>query len=142
MRTIKEQLREQLLHVYLRQIEQINNNKQAEGGLYMIIAQELVDERLNNANIVVDNEIRVEVMDLIEDKNTVEENGAWIYSDGTVDKWEFRRCNTIAEAVRAAIHMINAKVLCNGEEIVYDSLNENTAYYIDKRTNEAKMVAI
>lgn len=79
----------------------------------------------------------------IEDKTDerIIENGAWVYKYSGDGKWIFERYNTIEDAVRRAICLIDAQVICNGGIVKYDSFNEREAYYVDDYTGELKFVA-
>jgi len=71
--------------------------------------------------------LTMEVIQIEEEVEQVVENGVYVYK---LENFIFEKYNTIADAVRRALE-IDAMVLLNGEEIKYDKLSTNKAYYID-----------
>ena len=71
--------------------------------------------------------LTMEVIQIEEEVEQVVENGVYVYK---LENFIFEKYNTIADAVRRALE-IDAMVLLNGEEIKYDKLSANKAYYID-----------
>jgi hypothetical protein len=135
-------LKQQLTQVLFQEVAELNQDETSdEEGLYMIIAQELAEERISNSEIANQIKLESEVIELRDDENERVQEGVWVYAPGNAVTWQFERYETIADAVRAAIHMINAVVLYKGEKIVYDSLDEKKAYYIDKKTKSAMIIA-
>jgi hypothetical protein len=147
-KTVTNDLKQQLTQVLFKEVAELNSNSseaadvnEDEGGLYMIIAQELAERKIENAVITDQMKLMTETIDVVQDTNETVEKGVWVYAPGNAITWQFNRYSTIADAVRAAIRMINAVVLYNGEKIIYDSLDEKKAYYIDMRTKEARIIA-
>lgn len=101
-----------------------------EEGLRMIISRKVASRALEKSQ-VVDNT----------DEQVVK-NGAWVYENEEDGKWIFERYNTIEQAVRRAVNLINAKVICDGEIIKYDTFDANEAYYVDRYTNEVVFMKI
>lgn len=73
-----------------------------------------------------------------EDKNI--EKGVYVYCNNSLIDWSYERFDTIAEAIKRAVKCINAYIICNGEVISYDALDENTAYYY--AGNKMKLVTL
>lgn len=66
------------------------------------------------------------------DEENYEPNGAWVYRLDTGLDMEFRKFDTIADAIRRAVKLEGAIVICDGKEVAFDMSDKHTAYYIDK----------
>jgi hypothetical protein len=53
----------------------------------------------------------------------------FVYCNNSLVDWTFERFDTIADAVKKAVNYFNAYIICDGEVINYDALNDTTAYY-------------
>lgn len=87
-------------------------------------------------------ELKTQVFSIEQDTNDTKVNGVWVYKEGNLDNWVFKRYNTMAEAVRKALTIAGAIVLYNGYSVLFDKLNNNEAYYIDRETRKAYIVAL
>lgn len=134
-------VREQFERVLLAEITELNGDI-TEEGLNMEIARELLDDRIEQLTFNNRDNLVAETLDSVKDTEQVEVNGAFVYKLDEKGNFIFEKYNTIADAVRKAIKMINADIICNGEVITYDELDSNTAYYIDDRINKVVMVDI
>lgn len=132
-------VKEQLVRVLFFQVTEINGDS-TEEDLSMEISKALVEDNIRKAGLENEEAFSVETIEAEYDTEEIELNGAYVYSGKTMENWEFNRYKTIADAVRAAIHMIDAKIICNGNIIIYDSLNDEQAYYIDEFENTIKIV--
>lgn len=119
----------------MNEVVQLNGDN-TEEGLSMIISEKLMEEKLYSTDIMKN----VQVIVGEKDGNKIEENGVYIYCGGSVTSWKFIRYNTIAEAVREAIGMVNAVIIHNGKIINYDSIDNDRAYYIENGTGKIKVV--
>lgn len=128
-------LKKQIFCVLLNEVVQLNGDN-TEEGLSMIISEKLMEEKLYSTDIMKN----VQVIVGEKDGNKIEENGVYIYCGGSVTSWKFIRYNTIAEAVREAIGMVNAVIIHNGKIINYDSIDSDRAYYIENGTGKIKVV--
>lgn len=126
-------LRENLVQVVLANVTRLNEEN-TEGELLMRISKELVEDKLKEGHLVV------QALATENDTEQLVENGAYVYVEGTEENWNFDKYDTIADAVRAAVKLINAQVLYNGRVITYDTLNDDVAYYIDDEASKVKMV--
>lgn len=100
------------------------NGSDTEEALNMIISEKLVD---NNMATMHNN---FDVND-VADKSDIKENGVWVYSECNDLGWVFERYNTVADAIRRAVTVINSIIIHNGREIPFDTLEDGRAYYID-----------
>lgn len=107
----------------------------------MVIMESIIEERAKKAQL--DREQIVEArLTSKEDTGEVEKNGVYIYNAHGEMGLMFNRYNTIADAVRDGLKLINAAILCEGEIIEYDVLDDETAYYIDNRVGKVMLVNI
>ena len=74
------------------------------------------------------------------DSNETLEKGVFVYCNNSLVDWSYERFDTIADAIKMAVKCINAYIICNGEIINYDALDENTAYYYSG--NKMKLVML
>lgn len=96
-------------------------------------AGELNKYRISKSNTV--SNIKCEI-----DNRKFEENGVWVYRDGTKHAWVFEKYNCIADAVKRALRLKDAMVIINGTSIYYGKIDTDKAYYIDPRTNKVKVI--
>lgn len=62
-------------------------------------------------------------------KKTKNGKAAYVYASKSILDWEYDKFNSIEDAVRRALGYLDAYVICDGEIIKYDVIDENTAYY-------------
>lgn len=133
-------LRKQFERVLLAEITELNGEI-TEEELNMVIMESIIEERAKKAQL--DREQIVEArLTSKEDTGKVEKNGVYIYNAHGEMGLMFNRYNTIADAVRDGLKLINAAILCEGEIIEYDVLDDETAYYIDNRVGKVMLVNI
>lgn len=70
------------------------------------------------------------------------QDGAWVHSNNSLEDWVFERYDTVEEAVKHAVKMVNAQVISDGRVVMYDTLSDKEAYYLDNCENKLKVVAI
>jgi hypothetical protein len=132
--------REQFEKVLLAEITELNGEI-TEEGLNMAIMESIIDDRIkeleNNRESIIAERIDSEM-----DTEVEEKSGVYVYDATDATEFIFNRHSTVAEAVREAIRVVNALVLCHGEIIEYDSIDDKHAYYIDKKANKVKIVTI
>lgn len=133
-------LRKQFETVLLAEITELNGEI-TEEGLNMAIMESIIDERVKAAQLdreqLVDERFFSE-----EDTGKIEKNGVYIYNAYGEMGLVFDKYDTIADAVKAGLKLINATILCDGEIIEYDTLDSETAYYIDNRAGKVMIVNI
>lgn len=113
------------------------NGDITEKELNMEIVENILREKMQLADCSVLVEERLDSEIDIEKK---EKNGAYVFRMESILDFDFDMFDTIADAIRAAVNSINAKVICNGREIVYDVIDDKTAYYIDEASDKMKLV--
>lgn len=131
MSTVQEQIK-QIIFKRVREL----NGKNTEEDLSMVITEKLLSDRFS----VEEFKKNIKIVNGEPDEGKIELNGAWVYKDDIMGDWIFEKFDTIADAIRAAVTHINAMVLCNGEEINFDAINDTTAYYIENNTGKVKVV--
>lgn len=99
------------------------------------ILRERMNEQLADCSVLVEERLDSEI-----DIERKEKNGAYVFRMESILDFDFDMFDTIADAIRAAVNSINAKVICNGREIVYDVIDDKTAYYIDEASDKMKLV--
>ena len=114
------------------------NGEETEEGLNMAIAQELIRER-KKQNLLTTSITR---LDSEVDKGEKLEKGVYVYQNEDLFSWNFDRYDTMADAVRAAVLLVNATIIYNGEEVIYDALSDVDAYYINNETNKVMLVTL
>lgn len=133
-------LREQFETVLLAEITELNGDI-TEEGLNMVIMEHIIEERVKAAQLdreqLVDERLFSE-----EDAGKIEKNGVYVYNAYGEMGLVFDKYDTIADAVKAGLKLINATILCDGEIIEYDTLDSETAYYIDNRAGKVMLVTI
>ena len=133
-------LRKQFETVLLAEITELNGEI-TEEGLNMAIMESIIEERVKAAQL--DREQLVEErLTSEEDTGRLEQNGVYIYNAYGEMGLVFDKYDTIADAVKAGLKLINATILCDGEIIEYDTLDSETAYYIDNRIGKVMVVNI
>lgn len=140
MVTLREQM-EQIILVRLTAI----NGEETEMELNCMIAKQITDDKLKSKkakNRIIGIEDYIKVYEKKDDIGSIVQNGAWVYVENSIEDWQFKRFDTIADAVRNAVTLINANIICNGEIIEYDALDKETAYYIDEKTDSARIVKL
>lgn len=133
-------LRKQFETLLLAEITELNGEI-TEEGLNMAIMESIIEERVKAAQL--DREQLVEERLLSEeDKGNIEKNGVYVYNAYGEMGLVFDKYDTIADAVKEGLKLINATILCDGEIIEYDVLDSETAYYIDNRAGKVMIVNI
>lgn len=119
---------EQIVYEYVTYV----NGEDTDKELNYMIAKEITknNESLNTnvINVEMDNEKELST-------------GCFIFTGNLAD-WTFTKYNTIAEAVRNAVKMINAHILYKGNTLIYDALSDTEAYYIDNESGKVKLVEL
>ena len=114
------------------------NGEETEEGLNMAIAQELVQERTRQ-NLLKTSITRLESE---VDSGKKLEKGVFVYQNEDLFSWTFDKYDTMADAVRAAVLLVNASIIYNGQEVIYDALSDVDGYYIDNETNKVMLVTL
>ena len=104
----------------------------------MLISETIARENLEE----IKKNLIAEQLDSELDTEQILSNGAYIYSYKSLSDWEFKRVDTIADAVREAVKLIDATILYNGNVITYDTINSESAYYIDNDAGKVKIVQL
>ena len=130
-------LEEQLLQVIYVSVTRLNG-LETEEELNMLISETIARENLEE----IKKNLIAEQLDSELDTEQILSNGAYIYSYKSLSDWEFKRVDTIADAVREAVKLIDATILYNGNVITYDTINSESAYYIDNDAGKVKIVQL
>ena len=118
-----ETLKEELVQVLFKEVEEFNGSS-TEEELNMDITRIIIEEKLKTFNFV--EKLKSDV-DTLEAKP----NGVWVYAANSIDTFVLDVFTTVADAVKTAVKLIDAKIICEGKLMTYDALNDNEAYYID-----------
>lgn len=132
-----KQFKKQLIRIIAKQVSELNGEVNTED-LNMTIAKTIVNEKFKNSTFM-DN---VQILKGEKDNGIVYKNKVWVYRDGIDKSWVFEGFNTIAEAINKAVKLVNSVILLNGEELLFDMFDDNTAYYIEHNTGKVKVVDI
>lgn len=62
-------------------------------------------------------------------KSDILNKDIFLYCNNSLYDWTYERCDDIIDAVRKAVKHIDAYIICNGNIISYNTLNDSTAYY-------------
>lgn len=108
----------------------ILNGENTEEALIMSISEQIMTD--------ISKEKTSEIDKLNEDIN----EGAWVHANSSLEDWVFERYDTIEEAIKHAVKMVNAQIISNGQLVMYDALSDKEAYYLDNLENKLKVVAI
>ena len=145
MITLKEQF-EQMIYERASEL----NGCDTEEELNMEISKLITKDKLSNAVIVDSRTVRGYIVadrnrqrHLHKSMKSLESVGssteqAWVYRDESENDWIFKKYESIKDAVRAALTEINTTVICNGNVIDFDRIDDYRAYYIDYNTRERK----
>lgn len=128
-------VQEQIKRIVFTKVRELNGSN-TEEDLSMVITEKLLADKFSLENL----KKKIEVINGEIDDDKLQPNGAWIYRENPAEKWLFERFDTIADAIRAAVKNINAIVLCEGEEVNFDTLDNDRAYYIERLTGKIKVV--
>lgn len=104
------------------------NGVETEEVLISMITSTLV-ERSTVSSLFEQRDIVAYTVTPEQDDNNKVEKGVFVYCNNSLVDWSYERFDTIADAIRRAVKCINAYIICNGEIINYDALDEYTAYY-------------
>lgn len=66
----------------------------------------------------------------------------WVYTNTSIENLSMKAFETVEEAISAAVRTINSYVLYRGNVVEFDTIDDNTAYYIDNSTRAKKLVSI
>lgn len=135
-------LENSLRQVIIKKMNILSVYYSIQGDFDMIISDSIAREKASKSRIIDNTLIKGCMLNRAKDQENIEINGAWVYRDETVASWIFKKYDTIADAIRHAIKEINTIVICDGNIVEFDRLNENQAYYVDNRTNEVKVVEL
>jgi hypothetical protein len=130
-------VQERIKQVVFKRVRELNGNN-TEEDLSMVITEKLVADKFNLKELSKN----IQIVNGEPDEGKIEPLGAWVYRDGSVENWLFQKLDTIAEAIRLAIKNKGAIVLCNGEEVKFDVVSDELAYYIENGTGKIKVVSI
>lgn len=125
-------MKNNLRHVIREMLIEINE-LETEEDLINMITTTLVEKSTVTDLFGQKNLVAYEVVPE-KDANEKVEKGVFVYTNNSLVDWTFERFDTIADAIKNAVKKINAYIICNGEIIVYDALDENTAYYYSEDT--------
>ena len=131
-----EAVRVRLEQMLLVEITMLNGEN-TEEDLNMAIVKEIIKERLQQKESLI-----LERFSSENDKAEIEPNGVYVYVGGLLEDFSFERYNTMADAVRAAVNKVGAKVICEGCLVTYDTLNDTEAYYVDDKAGKVKLVKL
>ena len=104
----------------------------------MTIAKELVQER-NKQSILT---TLITKLESEVDTGKKLGKGVFVYQNESLSSLVFDKYDTMADAVRAAALLVNAIILYNGKEVIYDILSDKDAYYIDNNTNKVMLIEL
>lgn len=128
-------VQEQIKRIVFTRVRQLNGSN-TEEDLSMVITEKLLSDKFSLEKL----KKNIEIVNGELDNGKLEPNGAWMYRESSTEKWLFERFDTIADAIRAAVRNINTIVLCDGEEVNFDTLDNDKAYYIERNTGKIKVV--
>lgn len=123
---------EQLLLAELTEL----NGLETEEELNMAIVKELLKEKLDESIL----NTSLEELESEVDNGVILNDGAYVFENEELYSWSFDKYDTMADAVRAAVLKINAKIIYKGKIVNYDALSDTDAYYIDNETNKVMIV--
>ena len=126
MNTVKTQLK----HTLFEEIT-VLNGENTEESLNMEIANIIFEEkakRIKKSNIIMDGEVIGELLELAD----CIENEVYVFSNCGVKSLVFDKYSSIEDAVKAAVKIIDAKIICKGKVIRYDTLSDTEAFYVDE----------
>lgn len=104
------------------------NGDNTEEALNMLISEQIVEDISKGKTSELNKETTID--------------GAWVHTNNSLEDWVFERYDTVEEAIKHAVKMVNAKIISNGKLVMYDTLNDKEAYYLDNSENKLKVVAI
>ena len=104
----------------------------------MTIAKELVQERKKQSILTT----LITKLESEVDTGKKLDKGVFVYQNESLSSLVFDRYDTMADAVRAAALLVNAIILYNGKEVIYDILSNKDAYYIDNNTNKVMLIEL
>ena len=104
------------------------NEIETEEVLISMITSTLV-EKSTTSSLFEQRDIIAYTVTPEQDNNEVIKQGVYVYCNNSLVDWSYERFDTIADAIRKAVKCINAYIICNGDIINYDALDEKTAYY-------------
>ena len=131
--------REQYEQVLFSEITHLNGDN-TEEALNLMITQTIIEERIKEAELKDRNALVEAIFDSKLTDENVEPNGVYLYNGSSIENLLFERFDTIADAVRAGVKQINAKIIKDGDIITYDSLDSDTAYYVDDKKEKVMLV--
>ena len=97
-------------------------------------------------SMITDNILKVSTINEVltynnrETVNDLPNKEIYLYCNNSLHDWTYERCLDIADAVKKAIKLIDAYIICNGNIISYNTLNDKVAYYcIDDKVRIVKL---
>lgn len=111
------------------------NTEDTEEDLNMYISEKIIERKFDKRF-----KDGIQILNVKQDDFKNVPNGAWVYSMSDSD-WVFERYDSIGEAVKRAINIVDSMVICNGKEIAFDAFDDKHAYYINE-AGDAIMVAL
>ena len=124
--------------VIIERVREINEIE-TEEALINMITSTLV-EKSNVSKLFEQRDIIAYTVETEPDDQDVLEKGVFVYCNNSLVDWSYEKFDTIADAIRRAVKYFNAYVICDGNIINYDALDEKTAYYYSG--NKMKIVKL
>lgn len=131
------ELEKQLVQVIYARVTLLNG-RDTEEDLNMIISEKIAHEALTSEA----RDLIVETLHSERDKEEMTSKGVFVYTYGSITDFHFSRHNTIADAVREAVKLLDATILYNGDVITYDVIDDKSAYYVDENAKKVKVVTL
>lgn len=125
--------------VLLAEITELNGDI-TEEALNMAILESILEDRIKEIESSDKESLVKERLNSEIDTENTEANGAYVYNAHGENGLVFNKHETIADAVREAVKMINSSIICDGVVMPFDIIDNKTAYYIDDRINKVKIV--
>lgn len=128
-------LKEQIVQVIFASVT-VLNGEETEEDLNMAISEKILQSNLEE----IKKNLITERLESEADSEEIIENGVFVYSYESMSEWLFNKYSTMADAIRAAVKILNASVISNGKVITYDIIDNESAYYIDDNAGKMKIV--
>lgn len=101
-------------------VTEINDSNMEKELLHMI-----TDRVVKNSSI---NKVLLEKGILAYNNDEVD-NAVYVFCNSSLFDWTFEKFDSIPDAIKNAVQYINAYIICNGEVVRYDAIDDKTAYY-------------
>lgn len=104
-----------------------------EEELAMTISEKIIDSKRKRGKI-----------SLVDMTTATDASGttAFVFIDNEFDSWQFKKFDSVVEAIRYAINNVGAHVIVDGQEVAFDILDDGNAFYVDEQTGKAKLIEI